>query len=277
MNHLRRSLQLLVLALTSTLAPPLASASSTSPGAPPETATSASAEATPKPASSERNYALYVPPKLEAANQPSPLVVVLHGSNQRGADLVAAWCDLANEQGFLVLGPDSLEPRKWNLQDDGPGFINTVIDAVRAQHPVDSRRIYLFGYSAGGLYALTLGLVESEYFAGIASYAALWKQESDQAALQLLRRKKLPVKLIIGEADALYTREAQRSMEQALRKQRVAVSSTVIEGQGHSYADVSSEINRLAWAYLKDQKLPDEPVYIDYGLDDQSSAAPPAQ
>lgn len=276
MNRLRLSVQLASLALAGTL-PILATASPLVPETSLEAGAAASTDAAPKPASDERNYALYVPPRLEATKEPAPLMVVLHGSNQRGADLVGAWRDLANEQGFMVLGPDSLEPRKWNLQDDGPAFINTVIEAVRAQHPVDSRRIYLFGYSAGGLYALTLGLLESEYFAGIASYAAMWKQESDQAALQLLRRKKLPVKLIIGEADALYSKEAQRDMEQTLRKKRVAVSSTVIDGQGHSYADVSTEINRLAWAYLKDQKLPDEPVYIDYGLDAPSNAAPAAQ
>lgn len=269
MNSLRNSLLPLCLGLIGLLSPPAWALTPEAPATEEPPAVSAEAvTAREEPATAERNYALYVPPKLEAANTPSPLLVVLHGSNQRGADLVGAWRDLADEQGFIVLGPDSLEARKWNLQADGPVFIHTVIEAVRAQHPVDPRRIYLFGYSAGGLYALTLGLLESEYFAGVASYAALWKQESDQAALQLLRRKKLPMKLIIGEADALYTREAHRSMEQALRRKRVAVSSTVIEGQGHSYADVSSEINRLVWAYLKDQKLPGEPVYIDYGLDD---------
>jgi polyhydroxybutyrate depolymerase len=269
MNPLRNTRFPLWLALLGALSLPAHAqlADAPAPAEPPAT-TADAAIASEEPAAAERNYALYVPPKLEAAKTPAPLVVVLHGSNQRGADLVGAWRDLADEQGFIVLGPDSLEARKWNLQADGPVFIHTVIEAVRAQHPVDPRRIYLFGYSAGGLYALTLGLLESEYFAGVASYAALWKQESDRAALQLLQRKKLPVKLIIGEADALYTREAHRAMEQAMRKQRVAVSSTVIEGQGHSYADVSSEINRLVWAYLKDQKLPGEPVYIDYGLED---------
>lgn len=275
MNSLRNSLLLLCLGLTGLLPPPARALMAPSPTEPP--AVSAAAVTAPEePATAERNYALYVPPKLEAAKTPSPLVVVLHGSNQRGADLVGAWRDLADEQGFIVLGPDSLEARKWNLQADGPVFIHTVIQAVIAQHRVDPRRIYLFGYSAGGLYALTLGLLESEYFAGVTSYAALWRQESDQGALQLLRRKKLPVKIIIGEADALYTREAHRSMEQSLRRKRVAVSSTVIEGQGHSYADVASEINRLAWAFLKDQKLPGEPVYIDYGLDEQPAAAPTA-
>ncbi|TAJ53221.1 MAG: hypothetical protein EPN60_13960 [Nevskiaceae bacterium] len=274
MNSLRKSLFPALLVLSGTLTLP---AHALIPGVPePSAPPAADAATAPESGTAERDYALYVPPKLAAAKTPAPLVVVLHDSNQRCADLVGAWRDLADEQGFIVLGPNSLEPRQWSLQADGPMFVHTVIEAVRARHSVDVRRIYLFGYSAGGLYALTLGLLESEYFAGVASYAALWRQESDQGALQLLRRKKLPVKIIIGEADALYTREAHRSMEQSLRRKRVAVSSTVIEGQGHSYADVASEINRLAWAFLKDQKLPGEPVYIDYGLDEQPAAAPAA-
>lgn len=215
-----------------------------------------------------RESALYIPARVKAQpDQAAPLMILLHGSGQRGADLVAAWRDLADQQGLILVGPDSLEPRQWSLPSDGPHFIDGLVQTVREQHPVDLRRIYLFGYSGGGLYALTLALIESEYFAGVAAYAALWRQDSDRAALGFLRRQKLPVKLILGSGDAIYTPELHRSMEGQLRRQKVLVDSTVIEGQGHRYDNVSREVNRMAWAFLKDRKLPGEPLYIDYGLD----------
>ena len=264
----RTALRPLLLVLT--LSASSASAQTSATPAPAEPAAAGAAPA--EPVSSQRDYALYVSTKLAATpEQLAPLLVVLHGSGQRGAQMVEAWKDLAEREGLIVVGPDSLDPRQWTLPGDGPHFISALVDAIKAKHPVDPRRVYLFGYSAGGLYALSLGLIETEYFAGVASYAAIWKTEADGAAAQLVKRR-LPVKLIIGTGDALYDRDLQNAMKQTLRKARIAADLTLIEGQGHGYASVSREVNELAWSFLRDQKLAADPVYVDYGLDAPATA-----
>jgi poly(3-hydroxybutyrate) depolymerase len=55
---------------------------------------------------------------------------------------------------------------------DGPAFLYFLIEAVKAKHAVDGRRMYLFGHSAGAEFALTMGLIESEFFAAVAVHSS---------------------------------------------------------------------------------------------------------
>ena len=52
-----------------------------------------------------RSYTLQQP-----AKKPAPLVIVLHGKTQRGADMIArtAWPQVAKREGFAVVFPDGL-------------------------------------------------------------------------------------------------------------------------------------------------------------------------
>lgn len=214
----------------------------------------------------ERPYALFVPD--QAGEKPLPVLVVLHGSGQQGQAMVEAWRDLAEREQFIVIGPDAEDIDRWTLPADGPHLIKAILDSVAARYPVDLRRVYLFGYSGGGLYALTLGLIESEYFAAVASYAAIWKTEEDGSALQFTRRR-IPVKLVLGTGDAIYDKSRELLMKQLLRRAKVPAEVTLIEGQGHRYDNVRRTVNDLAWSFLKRQQLTADPVYIDYRLDEE--------
>ena len=126
-----------------------------------------------------RTFLLHVPAHRRYNSSslplPWPLVIVLHGSSgdagsveqQSGMD------SLADASRFLVAYPNGtggafgLYPSDWNAGNccgaayrdniDDLGFITALIQEVSAHVPVDARRIYVAGFSAGGRMAYHVG------------------------------------------------------------------------------------------------------------------------
>ena len=121
-------------------------------------------------AGKERTYYLFVPHTVTDMN-PAPLLVLLHGSGQVGSDMIGPWAELATEEQVILVAPDSIDTWYWQFSIDGPAYIRDVIDAIAMTHAIDQRRVYLFGISGGAVYALTLAMLESEYFAAVAIFA----------------------------------------------------------------------------------------------------------
>src|SRR5204863_3917691 len=118
----------------------------------------------------KRTYYLFVPGSVTAA-APAPLLILLHGSGRNGLSLVEKWKDLANKEGIIIAGPDAINSQGWNIPADGPEFLHDLTSELKAKYPIDPRRMYLFGHSAGAAFALYMSLYESEYFAATAIHA----------------------------------------------------------------------------------------------------------
>ena len=106
-----------------------------------------------------------------ARNKPAPLIVLLHGSGRDGKILLEHWQSLARKEGIILAGPDATVRQGWNMRDDGPLLLRHVIEAVQTDYAVDRRRMYVFGHSAGAIHGITMGVLESEYFAAVAVHA----------------------------------------------------------------------------------------------------------
>src|SRR5678815_1202810 len=123
----------------------------------------------------ERPYYLYVP---ATAKGPAPLIVMLHGSNRTGITLVEKWKDYAKKEGIIIAGPDASNLRGWGWPQDGPDFLRDLVEELKSKYPVNPRRVYLFGHSAGAIFAIQMSLMESQYFAATAIHAgALLKDD----------------------------------------------------------------------------------------------------
>jgi len=118
----------------------------------------------------ERTYYLYVPER-PAGSAPMPLLVTLHGSGRNGEILVEKWRKAADKEGIVLAGPDATNRETWNTASDGPVLLHDLVEELRAKLPIDARRIYLFGHSAGAVLALFMASLESEYFAAVAAHA----------------------------------------------------------------------------------------------------------
>jgi poly(3-hydroxybutyrate) depolymerase len=201
----------------------------------------------------ERTYTLHVP--ASASGTSAPVVVLLHGSGGRSREMVRLWTPLAEAEGIVLVAPSSLEEDAWQLQADGPQLFHDILDDVAARHAIDRRRVYLFGHSGGGVYALTLGLMQSEYFAAVAVHGGAWRDPESFAALGLATRK-IPVVLFIGDTDEFFSLRSARDTERALREAGHPTTLTVLRRHGHGYARVASRVNAAAWQRLEASALP---------------------
>jgi poly(3-hydroxybutyrate) depolymerase len=206
----------------------------------------------------ERTYYLFVPDKISPAT-PVPLVVLLHGSGRNGLSLVEKWKELAKKEGVIIAGPDALNSQGWKIPEDGPEFIHELVEALKAKHPINPRRVYLFGHSAGAGQALYLSLLESEYFAATAVHAGALGAE-DGPYIERAQRK-IPIAIFVGTNDQFFPLPVVRATRDALNARGFKSELTEIKGHTHWYYDRAAEINRSAWEFLKGHELSGEPKY----------------
>jgi len=210
-----------------------------------------------------RTYYLLVPEAAKKAGSP-PLVVLLHGSGRDGKSLVEKWEPLAKKEGLVMVGPDALSSDGWRVPEDGPDFLYDLIEMLTIQLDIDRRRVYLFGHSAGAGHALVMGLLESEYFAAVAIHAGAL----NQSAFALIERatRKTPIGIWIGTNDALFPLKVVRATRDALKAQGFEPVMNELSGHTHWYYDRAPEINKQAWAFLRQQVTAGEPKYERYGF-----------
>ncbi|MFN7921180.1 MAG: PHB depolymerase family esterase [Bryobacteraceae bacterium] len=115
-------------------------------------------------------YRLYVPP--ESAQDPLPLVVVLHGAhgdentyfdrylNPRTGERVLE--SLARERGYIVASP-----RRY--QGEYERDVLAMIDDIAESHPVRRDQVFLTGHSSGGVGTWHIGYRNPQRFAALAA------------------------------------------------------------------------------------------------------------
>ncbi len=118
------------------------------------------------------NYLLYLPPGYGHDDAQWPLLMFLHGMGERGDDLELVkkhGPPMLIEQGqdfeFIVVSPQCPADSIWVVELDA---LTALLDAVKHEYAVDSRRIYLTGLSMGGYGTWHLAAEHPEQFAAIA-------------------------------------------------------------------------------------------------------------
>ena len=210
-----------------------------------------------------RAYYLFVPDKL-TKDRPAPLLLLLHGSGRNGFSLVDKWKDLAKKEGIILVGPDAINSRGWNVPADGPDFLHELLSELRVKYPIDARRMYLYGHSAGASFALYMGLFESEYFAAVAIHAGGLRPD-DNAIVERAPRK-IPIYLAVGTVDRLVPLEGVRATRDMLVKSGFEVQLIEMKGHDHWYYDLAPKINAAAWEFLKPLKLSEDPRYTQHSF-----------
>lgn len=165
----------------------------------------------------KRSYAVQLPAKRLV-----PLVVVLHGKTQRGADMMTrtAWPQVAKREGFAVVFPDGLNHAWADARTkagpalrgppagtDDVAFIAKLVEKLVANGTADPRRVYLTGISNGGAMAMTLVCARADLFAAGASVSM---NLTDEAAVTCHPSRPLPMLLMNGTADPLVPYEGGR-------------------------------------------------------------------
>ena len=218
----------------------------------------------------KRTYYLFIPDSVKAG-VPAPLIVLLHGSGRNGLSLVEKWKEIASREGLILAGPDSSDSQRWRIPEDGPDFIHDLVETLRTKYPINPRRVYLFGHSAGAVFALNLSMLESEYFAATALHAGSWREKKEFPIIENAKRK-TPLAIFVGDRDAFFPLNSVEATEAALKGRGFPVELTVMKGHDHWYYDLAPEINRNAWDFLKKQGLSADPKYREYNHADRTDA-----
>ena len=209
----------------------------------------------------ERTYYLFVPDGI-TAEKPAPLLITLHGSGRKGSVLVDKWKGLAAKAGIILAGPESSNSAHWASPQDGPRLLHDLVEELKGKHPIDPRRVYLFGHSAGASFALQIGLLESEYFAAVAAHAGALQPAA--YPLTGFATRKIPFALIVGSRDPNFPVSVVQDTEKELAKKALPVELTIIPNHGHDYYGRSDMINRSVWEFLEKHALTADAKYTAY-------------
>ena len=134
-----------------------------------------------------RNYLVHIPSNYNPQKS-LPLVVVIHGSSDtaKGIEKISGFSDLADREEFIALYPNGRSilgsQLHWNAGHccgkaadenwDDVGFIARVIEDAGARLNIDAERIYMVGYSDGGMLAYRFAAERGELLAAVAPLAA---------------------------------------------------------------------------------------------------------
>lgn len=128
-----------------------------------------------------------------------PLVVSLHGHGE-SARLFSGkngWPQLSDETGeFLLVHPDSQE-NAWHVERD-EGMLAPMIEKLISTYGIDRSRVYLTGFSNGGMGTSWFGTRHPELFAAISPWnppAQAWEKELLQNGWQM------PIYAVNGDKD----------------------------------------------------------------------------
>jgi polyhydroxybutyrate depolymerase len=145
----------------------------------------------------------------------APLVIVLHGNTQTGADMVTrtAWPTVARRENIAVVFPDGLNHSWADLRPnnmragrvpphgtDDVAFITRLVEKFVADGSADPKRIYVTGISNGGAMTMTLVCKRADLFAAAASVIM---NLTEQSASACHPARPVPILMMNGTADPL--------------------------------------------------------------------------
>ncbi len=207
-------------------------------------------------------YLLSQPVGYEAAKDKAwPLLIFLHGSGERGADVwkvathgppkllrepTLSPAGKALAENFIVASPQCPAGSSWD--DDG---ILALVDEIAAKYRVDGRRVYLTGLSLGGYGAWSAGIKYPERFAAIVPVCG---GGSAADIRRSLREKKpaltsLAIWAFHGAKDPAVPVAESETMVAALKKAGVTgVELTIYpEAKHDSWTETYSNTELYAW------------------------------
>lgn len=199
----------------------------------------------------DMEYLVYIPPD---AKGPLPVLLLLHGAGDQAENFAQAWRSKAKKKGIVLITPQL--PRDATLESHIPKILPCLVDDVRKNEaaPLDSRRIYIFGYSMGGYLAYDAALLDSDYFAAAAVHAM--GIADDYLAIVDRASRKLPIAISIGADDQMVSLAQVRKTRDVLRKKGFPVDYKEIFNHTHNYYEISDTINDDVWHFLEGYRLP---------------------
>lgn len=168
-----------------------------------------------------REYIVHVPESYNGSAD-VPLVFMLHGTGGNGQDMYdrSGWKEIGEEQNVLTVFPSAMRycindngeikhTTKWNTTPDADWtfcagqspkndilFLTEVLNALVERYKIDTRRVYLVGFSNGGQMAAKCAISLSDKLAAVVENASSFYKDTVYTP-----KRKLPVLFQVGNED----------------------------------------------------------------------------
>jgi len=181
------------------------------------------------------NYLLFMPTSTTAqVNGRWPMILSLHGIGERGNDLqtlkrdgLPKILDGFNSFEFIVISPQCPATTEW-YYDRTDTLVSKLLDVVVARYPIDTNRVYVTGYSMGGIGTWDLAIRNPTRFASIAPIAARREPGWNPCPM-----RDVPVWAFHGDQDNVVPLSRGQDVVDALRACGGSAQFTVYAGVGH--------------------------------------------
>ena len=202
------------------------------------------------------SYRVLVPDSYDGS-EPVPLMVGLHGAYGTGQVMTGIWRDVAQAEGFIVVGPDSGNTTGWNTSSD-IDRIFAIVEQVTLDYDVDRCRIYLSGFSSGAHLTYVVGLGWSDVFAALAPYAGSMSYAEQLGIWPDEVARQVPFRIDHGSDDtAIPIGESEHARDQ-LEAAGHPVDYHPVPSSGHTWEDAFTDD---IWASLSAYAL-DSPAEL---------------
>jgi polyhydroxybutyrate depolymerase len=190
----------------------------------------------------QRHFLLHIPEGYTASRS-FPLVVVLHGafSTAKEMEKWSGWSQLADREGFIVIYPEGIGIlgflQHWNaghccgkaVDDDwnDVAFIEAAIDGTCRKYAVDKRRIYMMGFSNGGMMTYRFAAERSSLLAAAASVSGAInsKASKDQPEWRMpAPERPVPFLIMHGDSDKTVPYEGGKPLDRKSTREYRSVS-----------------------------------------------------
>ena len=176
-------------------------------------------------------YLLYLPEDYGEARKRWPLVLFLHGADERGSDVERVkvhgpprLVDEGKSFPFILVSPQCAKGSRWI---DQVAALAALLDEIEGSYDVDPDRIYVTGLSMGGAGTWALAAEQPERFAAIAPICG----PGNPKKAELI--KHLPVWVFHGVKDERVPLEESEQMVEALKAAGAEPKFTVYPEAGH--------------------------------------------
>lgn len=113
-------------------------------------------------------YLLQLPPEYHPSRS-YPVLFLLHAVGDRAEHLMARFRELGARHGYILVAPTWGKGLRFSYQysPDEHAMVTDCLRELRRNYQVDSDRVFLFGWRAGGTMAFDVGLSHPDLFAGV--------------------------------------------------------------------------------------------------------------
>ncbi len=206
------------------------------------------------------DYLLYVPADHDAAGDPVPMLLFLHGAGERGADVELLKLHgppklIASGQEFpaIVISPQVPEGDWWTYRTND---LLALLDDIIGRYNVDEDRVYVTGLSMGGYGTWALLQAAPERFAAAIPICG---GGNDMLAGYTRGLRELPIWVFHGDADTVVPVQESIDMVEAIRARGgERIELTTYPGVDHDSWTQTYD-NAAVWEWLWSQRRDSSP------------------